>query len=99
MIVFAKSNRTSLRVRLETQAALANRRVRSMTEAAFRHRGSHGCHYGRADQHRSGSGPPPHLHRDGEAVDGDPRHSYGNIVRFGFEESRLRQNFAPAPST
>jgi hypothetical protein len=31
----------------------------------------------------------------GEAVDGDPQHSYKNILKAGFEESVLRLNFAP----
>lgn len=32
----------------------------------------------------------------GEAVEGDPQHSYKNILKAGFRESVLRQNFAPA---
>lgn len=32
----------------------------------------------------------------GEAVDGDPQHSYGNILRFGFEELKLRQKLKPS---
>ncbi len=31
----------------------------------------------------------------GEAVDGDKQHSYGNILKRGFVETRLRQNFRP----
>jgi GNAT superfamily N-acetyltransferase len=31
----------------------------------------------------------------GEAVPGDPQHSYGNILRAGFEEAYLRENWAP----
>jgi GNAT superfamily N-acetyltransferase len=31
----------------------------------------------------------------GEAVGDDPQHSYGNIQRYGFEESILRKNWAP----
>ena len=31
----------------------------------------------------------------GEATEGDPQYAYSNIVRFGFEERRVRQNWAP----
>lgn len=31
----------------------------------------------------------------GEAVEGDPQHSYGNIGRMGFREAYLRENYAP----
>lgn len=31
----------------------------------------------------------------GEAVTGDPQHSYSNILRAGFRETRLRGNYAP----
>lgn len=31
----------------------------------------------------------------GEAVTGDPQHSYSNILRAGFRETRLRENYAP----
>ena len=32
----------------------------------------------------------------GEAVPGDPQHSYGNITKNGFEEAYLRENWVPA---
>jgi GNAT superfamily N-acetyltransferase len=32
----------------------------------------------------------------GEAVEGDPQHSYRNILKAGFEEARLRANYTPA---
>ncbi len=32
----------------------------------------------------------------GESVEGDPQHSYKNILKAGFRESILRQNYAPA---
>ena len=32
----------------------------------------------------------------GEAVPGDPQHSYGNILKSGFEEAYLRENWVPA---
>jgi hypothetical protein len=31
----------------------------------------------------------------GEAVPGDPQHSYGNIVKAGFAEAYLRENWVP----
>ena len=31
----------------------------------------------------------------GEAVPGDPQHSYGNIVKSGFAEAYLRENWVP----
>ena len=31
----------------------------------------------------------------GEAVEGDPQHSYKNILKAGFTESVLRENYAP----
>ncbi len=31
----------------------------------------------------------------GEAVPGDPQHSYSNILRAGFAETYLRENWAP----
>ena len=35
----------------------------------------------------------------GEAVEGDPQHSYKNILRTGFRPGYLRENFVPASST
>jgi GNAT superfamily N-acetyltransferase len=32
----------------------------------------------------------------GVAAAGDPQHSYGNILRFGFQTAYVRENFAPA---
>jgi hypothetical protein len=32
----------------------------------------------------------------GEAVDGDPQHSYRNILRAGFEQLDVRENFVSA---
>ncbi|MFC1750191.1 GNAT family N-acetyltransferase [Pseudomonadota bacterium] len=34
----------------------------------------------------------------GEAVEGDPQHSYKNILKAGFQESVLRQNWSVSPS-
>ncbi len=33
----------------------------------------------------------------GEAVEGDPQHSYKNILKHGFTEMRVRQNYKPQP--
>lgn len=33
----------------------------------------------------------------GEAVTGDPQHSYSNILKMGFRESYVRENYAPRP--
>jgi GNAT superfamily N-acetyltransferase len=33
----------------------------------------------------------------GEAVPGDPQHSYSNILKVGFREAYLRENWIPAP--
>lgn len=35
----------------------------------------------------------------GEAVEGDPQHSYGNIQRAGFVEFKSRANYAPVPAS
>lgn len=35
----------------------------------------------------------------GEAVPGDPQHSYHNILRYGFEEEYLRENWVPDNSS
>lgn len=34
----------------------------------------------------------------GEAVPGDPQHSYKNILRMGFKEAFVRENYAPLPA-
>jgi hypothetical protein len=69
------------------------------TEPAFRRRGSQGAIMAERINTAVGLGCRHIFTETGEAVDGDPQHSYGNILRFGFEELRLRQNFAPAPPT
>jgi hypothetical protein len=35
----------------------------------------------------------------GEAVEGDPQHSHGNILRAGFAEFKSRANYAPVPAS
>ena len=36
------------------------------------------------------------LTATGEDVEGDPQHSYKNILRMGFRETYLRENYVPA---
>jgi hypothetical protein len=69
------------------------------TDPRFRRRGSQGAimaariALGRALHCR-------HLITEtGEAVEGDPQHSYGNILRAGFKEFKSRANYAPAPAS
>ncbi|MGM0575232.1 MAG: hypothetical protein ACQEXJ_05840 [Myxococcota bacterium] len=67
------------------------------TSPAFRRRGSQGAimaaRLRKAQELRCS-----HVFTEtGEAKPGDPQHSYGNIEKAGFAESRLRQNFAPEP--
>ena len=66
------------------------------TSPAFRRRGSQGAimaaRLRKAQELRC-----RHVFTEtGEAVTDDPQHSYGNIQKAGFAESKLRQNFAPA---
>jgi hypothetical protein len=69
------------------------------TDTAFRRRGSQGAimaariALGRALHCRS------LITETGEAVEGDPQHSYGNILRAGFSEFKSRANYAPAPAS
>lgn len=66
------------------------------TEPEFRRRGSQGAIMTKRIETAIEMGCRHIFTETGEAVDGDPQHSYGNILRFGFEELRLRQNFKPA---
>jgi len=68
------------------------------TDPAFRRRGSQGAIMAERINTAVGLGCRHIFTETGEAVDGDPQHSYGNIHRFGFEELRLRQNLAPQPA-
>ena len=65
------------------------------TEPAFRRRGSQGAIMAKRIETAIELGCRHIFTETGEAVDGDPQHSYGNILRFGFEELQLRQNFRP----
>lgn len=67
------------------------------TDPAFRRRGSQGAIMEARINTALERGCKHIFTETGEAVAGDPQHSYGNIERFGFRELRLRQNFKPAP--
>jgi GNAT superfamily N-acetyltransferase len=65
------------------------------TDEAFRRRGSQGAIMAaRIDLARE-LGCENLFTETGEAVEGDPQHSYGNIQKSGFVELRLRSNYAP----
>jgi len=66
------------------------------TDPEFRRRGSQGrIMVARLEAARA-SGCSMMFTETGEASGEDPQHSYGNIQRYGFVESVLRQNWAPA---
>lgn len=65
------------------------------TRPEFRKRGSQGALLSRRLQFATDAGCEWILTCTGEAVPGDPQHSYGNILRSGFQEWTLRPNFAP----
>jgi GNAT superfamily N-acetyltransferase len=63
----------------------------------FRRRGSQSALMRRRIEDALDSGCRFLLTETGEAVGGDPQHSYRNILRAGFEPLHLRENFGPAP--
>ena len=65
------------------------------TSPAFRCRGSQGAIMAARLRKAQQLGCSHVFTETGEAVPGDPQHSYGNIQKAGFVESKLRQNFAP----
>ena len=65
------------------------------TDAAFRRRGSQGAIMAARIERARELGCRHLFTETGEAVDGDPQHSYSNILRYGFSELRLRQNVKP----
>jgi GNAT superfamily N-acetyltransferase len=65
------------------------------TAPAFRRRGSQGALLARRIAHARELGCRKLLTCTGEAVPGDPQHSYGNILKAGFQEGIIRDNFAP----
>ena len=65
------------------------------TDPAFRQRGSQGAIMEARIRLAQELGCDYLFTETGEAVDGDPQHSYGNIQKAGFRESVLRRNFMP----
>ena len=65
------------------------------TDRAFRRRGSQGAIMAARVAASRSAGCTMMFTETGEASGDDPQHSYGNIKRFGFRESVLRQNWAP----
>lgn len=66
------------------------------TRVAFRRRGSQSAVMAARLARAAELGCKRVYTETGEAVEGDPQHSYGNIIRAGFCEMTARQNFAPA---
>lgn len=66
------------------------------TDEAFRRRGSQGAVMAARIRKAAELGCTNLFTETGEAVEGDPQHSYGNILRSGFTELKLRANYGPA---
>jgi GNAT superfamily N-acetyltransferase len=65
------------------------------TDPAFRRRGSQGAIMCARIEKALELGCKHLFTETGEAVGGDPQHSYRNIQRYGFAESVLRENWSP----
>jgi GNAT superfamily N-acetyltransferase len=65
----------------------------------FRRRGCQGALLHRRVHDALEAGCTRMLTETGEAVDGDPQHSYRNILRAGFELHDVRENYVPRPDT
>ena len=65
------------------------------TAPTYRRRGSQSALLARRVQHALDLGCRKLFTCTGEAVPGDPQHSYSNIQRAGFREDYLRENYAP----
>jgi GNAT superfamily N-acetyltransferase len=68
------------------------------TEPAFRRRGSQSAIMARRLELAARLGCEAVFTETGEAVDGDPQHSYGNILKAGFEKLGPRLNYSPRPA-
>jgi len=68
------------------------------THPEFRQRGSQTAVLNARIQKALDAGCTTIVTMTGEAVPGDPQHSYSNILKQGFEESYLRENWIPADS-
>ena len=69
------------------------------TAPDFRRRGGQGAVMGRRIEDALDLGCRLLTTETGEAVSGDPQHSYNNIRRMGFRESHVRDNYAPPKVT
>lgn len=65
------------------------------THPDFRGRGFQGALLARRINDAIQMGASKLYTATGEAVPGDPQHSYKNILRYGFEENYLRENWVP----
>jgi GNAT superfamily N-acetyltransferase len=65
------------------------------TRPEFRRRGSQGALMAARIERALRLGARHLFTETGEAVEGDPQHSYRNILRAGFLEAHLRANYAP----
>lgn len=68
------------------------------THPDFRRRGSQTAILNARIRHALDAGCSTIATMTGEAVPGDPQHSYSNILKKGFSEACLRQNWIPADS-
>jgi len=66
------------------------------TDEAFRRRGSHGAIMAARIGLAAELDCENLFTETGEAVEGDPQHSYRNILKSGFTELKLRANYAPS---
>jgi hypothetical protein len=65
------------------------------TQVEFRRRGSQGSIMQARIEAARKAGCIQMFTETGETSGDDPQHSYGNIQRYGFTESTLRQNWVP----
>jgi len=65
------------------------------TDPQFRQRGSQSAILTARIEHARELGVTLITTETGEAVEGDAQHSYGNILKRGFKEDYLRENWAP----
>jgi len=65
------------------------------TAPAFRRRGGQGALLAHRIREAIAMGCRQIVTATGEAVPGDPQHSYSNILRMGFKEAYVRANYAP----
>jgi len=63
------------------------------TSPMYRRRGSQGAIMAARIQAARDAGLEHLFTETGEAVEGDPQHSYGNIERHGFQPAALRENW------